>query len=318
MICLTVGRTYSAGVGTLTMGRLGQWLAPDCVKSRDFLASVFEDFFKKGGHVTASGLTRQRYDWYISRGFPVRDYAQLEAGHGVAILGNTVPTTFWFVLHIFSDPEILKACREEVLAYVVDSKDADGTPIRTLDVMALKASCPLLLSVFKEAMRVHGKGVGIRGVMQDHLLDGKWLVKKDTTIFMPSTVQHFDRERWGADATEYHHDRFTDKARPRVNNISYRAFGGGTTLCPGRHFATTEIMTFAAMLMLRFEMVPKGGEWEMPTTDKARLTSVMPAPDYDIDVQVKRRKGDEGVKWVWKLTESEKGIILGSEDTDRH
>lgn len=298
----------------MTMGRLGKLVAGDSIKSRDFLAHIFETYFLEGHHNQASGLTKQRYEWYSSRGFPLRDYANLEAGFGIAILGNTVPTTFWFLFHIFSDPEVLQACRKEILAHVEESTDADGTPVRALDITALKTSCPTLHSAFKEAMRVHGKGVGLRGIMHDHLLDGRFLLKKDNTVFMPSTIQHLDRTRWGLDAAEYAYDRFADRSRPRVNNICFRAFGGGTTLCPGRHFATTEILTFAAMLLLRFEMTPAGGKWVTPTMDKARLTAVMAGPDFDVDVEIRRRKDDEGVKWVWKLSASDVEVIQGKDE----
>jgi cytochrome P450 len=35
--------------------------------------------------------------------------------------------------------------------------------------------------------------------------------------------------------------------------LALRPFGGGTTLCPGRHFATNEILGGLAALMLRLE-----------------------------------------------------------------
>jgi len=40
----------------------------------------------------------------------------------------------------------------------------------------------------------------------------------------------------------------------KERTLSLRPFGGGTTLCPGRHFATNEIMGGIAALLLRLEI----------------------------------------------------------------
>ncbi|KAF2641135.1 cytochrome P450 [Massarina eburnea CBS 473.64] len=307
--------TYNAGLGRLSMGNSGSFFARDIKKSRAFLAERFIQYFSQGHHLEASGLTRQRFDWYTSRGFSLCDCANFEVGNGIAILSNTVPAAFWHILHIFSDPTVLAACRAEVLQQAVDTKDPEGI-VRTLDITALKKSCPALQSAFKEAMRVHSTAVGMRGVVQDHILDGKYLLKRGMMVWMPATVQHFDRERWGADAAEYHHDRFTDRTRPRVNNIFFRAFGGGATLCPGRHFAMNEILTLTAMLLLRFELQPTSGAWVIPTTVNTGMTQLMAGPDFDVEVNIRRKSDDEGVKWAWKLSESDHETFAGS-DEDR-
>ena len=51
---------------------------------------------------------------------------------------NVVPTVFWMLSYIYSDPDLLQALREEV-AFL-------GNP---LDVTKLR-SCPLLISTFQE------------------------------------------------------------------------------------------------------------------------------------------------------------------------
>ncbi|KAF1948639.1 cytochrome P450 [Byssothecium circinans] len=304
---------YVFGLDKISMG-VGRLLARHSLESQAFLADKFEKYFSSKQHLQASDLTRQRFEWYSDHGFPLRDCANIEVGNGIAILTNTVPTAFWLTLHVFSDHKVLTACRDEVLQQVRETKDHTGGLVRTLDIAALKTACPLLQSAFREAMRVHSVAVGMRGVVQEHMLDGRYLLQKDAIIWIPSTVQHFDRERWGADAAEYHHDRFADRTRSRAKNISFRAFGGGTTLCPGRHFAMTEILAFVAMLLLRFEIEPASGTWVVPSTNKAGLTNVMPNPDFDVQVKMRRRSDDEGVKWVWKLIVSEHDVFSGSDE----
>ncbi|KAJ4299052.1 hypothetical protein N0V90_004296 [Kalmusia sp. IMI 367209] len=304
--------TFFNGVPKLVKGL--KWFAKDSVVACDSLGRTFEKYYEQGGHQRSFGLTRNSLKYYSERGFPLLDIAYLTAGTGIAVLGNTLPAAFWFVLHLYSDRKVFDTCREEVLAQVVHGNDGDGNALRTVDITALKAACPLLHSAFREVLRLEAIGTGVRGVAEDHLLDGKYLLKKDALIFMPLVSQHFDHERWGADAEEYCYDRFTDKTRPRVNNVSFRSFGGGTTLCPGRHFVTTELLAFAAMLLLRFEIIPKDGKWIIPTSLNAEMTTNVPAPDFDIDVEIRRRADDEGVKWAWKLSESEHAVMLGDQD----
>jgi hypothetical protein len=299
-----MSRTYNAGVSMMAFGPIGKLFAAASMKARKYLGSVFEKYYATGHHGDASGLIQQRSEWYLSRGFPLRDLANLEAGHSIAMLANTVPTAFWFIFHIFSDPVILLACRQELLDQIAESMDNCGTRIRTLDISSLQSSCPILLSTFKETMRFYNIGINIRQVLHDHLLDNKYLLRAGATIFMPSTVQHFSPAIWGADASRFKYDRFADRARPHVPAVSYRAFGGGATLCPGRHFATTEILTLSAMLVLRFDVRSVEGAWVIPSTRKAGMTSVMPAPDYDVQVKIERREEDAGVRWEW--------VVVGS------
>jgi hypothetical protein len=282
-----------------------------------------QNYFKNNGHLQGSGLVQQQHDRFIRLGYPVQDAYGLEVGHGLAILTNTVPAAFWFVLRIFAQPGVLDACHEEVLAHVTSSEDLDGTKFRTLDVAKLKTSCPILLAAFKETLRLHTRGSGARKVMEDHLLDGKYLLKKDAFVVMPSTVQHFDPELWGSDVNDFDISHFysppskssssyTKRVKP--NPVSFRSFGGGATLCPGRHFVTTEVLTLVAMLMLRFTMNPVSGSWAIPTTEKASSMVIIPPPDEDVEVEITRRKEDEGVKWVWSLSGSDKPIEIAAED----
>lgn len=299
------------------MGAVGKLLGRKSLNSLAFVANMFRKYYQHGHHLQASKLTSQRYEWHKSRGFPLNDTSNMEVGHGIAILSNTVPTAFWLILHIFADPKVLNACRTEILSHVTGTKGINGALSRTLDITKLTDSCPILQSTLKETMRFHGKGVGVRGVLRDHMLDGQYLLRKDSVILIPSTIQHFDTTHWGNDASEFHHDRFTDPARLRVNNTAFRGFGGGSTLCPGRHFAMTAILAFAAMLVLGFDVKPRKGGWIIPSAEKADLTKVMPSPDFDVGVVISRRKDDRGVGWDWRLSgQGTGGLAMGEEYGD--
>lgn len=305
------------------MGPAANLFASKAIQARVYLVSQFENYFKNNGHLQASGLVKQRYEWYIKHGYPIEDVYRFEAGNGLAILTNTVPTTFWVLVRILSNSAVFNACHEEVLAHVSTSEDSDGTTVKTLDVGKLKTNCPILLAAFKETLRLHTTGIGARQVMEDHLLDGKYLLKKDALVLMPSTVQHWDPALWGQDVDDFDISHFysppsktTSSSTKRVkpNPVSFRSFGGGATLCPGRHFATTEVLVLVAMLMLRFTIKPVSGHWTVPKTEKASAMVVIPPPDEDVEVDIEKKQSDQGVRWVWNLTGSDKPIEITAED----
>ncbi|KAK7997520.1 aminotransferase class I and II domain-containing protein [Apiospora arundinis] len=96
--------------------------------------------------------------------------------------------------------------------------------------------------------------------------------------------QHTDHDVWGDYVDAFNHRRFLREPSgggrsQSVNPFAFRAFGGGTTLCPGRHFATTEMMVLTALLALRFDVHPTNGKWAAPTTHNTPAASAMLVPD---------------------------------------
>lgn len=209
-----------------------------------------------------------------------------------------MPATFWTLYHTFSDPAVLEDCREEVKKAI---RERGGESY--FDLAYIKSSCPLLVSTMQEAFRVHSVGMSARAVVENHFLDGKYLLKKyvtatfafyfiilhfcfpypilsrqgsdlsipadiytsmcrGSTFLIPSTVQHSSPTAWSQNVDEFYHKRFIKEPRTKHNPVAFRAFGGGATLCPGRHFASTEILAFASIILLRFNIKPVTGSWE--------------------------------------------------------
>ena len=177
--------------------------------------------------------------------------------------------------------------------------------------------------------------------------NNNYLLKKDSVVQMPAVPMHYNTILWGPDAHEFNPARFikgsssllsstsasssvgskddasplfsgydpskgTMNARPaqmrQFKKGSFRAFGGGATLCPGRHFATNELISATAIFIERFDIqLPERGRWVEPKCEGNRLASSIPPPSGDLKVNVKGRDGFEG--WVMKLD-------FGSEKND--
>ncbi|KAK8107007.1 cytochrome P450 oxidoreductase [Apiospora kogelbergensis] len=151
----------------------------------------------------------------------------------------------------------------------------------------------------KETMRVQKSNAASRIVIENHRLSRKMLLKKGSTILMPAHAQHTDREVWDDDVGVFRHRRFLcdSNGGQRVIPVAFHGFGGGTTLCPGRHSATTEMSMLAALLALRLDIRPISGNWVALTTRNSPSSNAMRVPDWDFDVALSGAQGWCRISW---------------------
>jgi len=310
-------RKYQTGIMILLMGLFPSILARESVNARELMARAFTKYFSEGHHKRGSALVQTRYEHSTEHKIPIEDIARFEVGGAIGILTNTSPAAFWMVYQLYSHPIALEDCRLELASIIFDeditTDDGELVKVRTLDMSQVKVSCPILLSTLQEVLRLHTIGISTRLVMEDHLLDNKYLLKKGGTVMIPGPVQHTSQSAWGPDFQEFDHRRFLPGTK-RHNPIAFRGFGGGTTLCPGRHFASTEILAFTAMLVLRFDVTPLDGKWTRLTTDKAGMWETTPVPDNDIQVKVTPRDKADASRWRILVSDSDKAMKLSAED----
>lgn len=282
--------------------------AKESFKAREYMVKVWEEYFDSGSYQQGSELVKARVKINDDFQIPLKETARIEVAGSQAILTNTLPGTFWIAYHIFSDPAVLDSIRNELSKGV--RQDDDGTC--TIDLTHVKSSCPILLSTFKETMRMYSTSTATRIAMEDYRLDNKYLLKKGSTIMMPATVQHTSKSAWGDTVDVFDHERFAPGSK-RVSPVAFRGFGGGTTLCPGRHFASTEILMFSALLVLRFDLHPVDGKWTAPTTAKSPMVNAMPVPDWDINVEMRPRNDN-----AWRVSFSgyDRGMEIAAEDIE--
>ena len=282
------------------------------MQARKQIVEAFHHYFESDSHKQGSAFVQSHYQHKVSQGAAGRDIARFEIGAIVAILSNTIPAAFWVLYHTISDAAVLEECRQEVLACCKVVGDTC-----TMDISKVKTSCPLLLSILKESLRFHGIGTSVRIVMQDHMLDGRYLLKKGGIVMIPGPVQHTSVPAYGANVHEFQHKRFVrSPGVKQPSPVAFRGFGGGSTLCPGRHFASTEVLAFVALMMVRFEFEPINGGWVTPMTEKAGAWATVAPPDGDVEVKVTPAGGETaGKKWIAVVSGSMEGVGgLSAED----
>ena len=293
-------------------------------RGRQLLSDAFSDYFRGGGLKNASLFAQARFASSSEHKLALGDIARLEVVTLIGTLTSTIRTVTWMLYHIFSDPAVLNDCRKEVSEIMATSHTAQGALMRSLDLATLKRNCPILGSTFQEVLRRHAVGTSVRQVMRDTLLEERYLLKEGSVVLMPSVVVHSDASVWGPDVSAFNHRRFlkpttsagaNNSSTSKVPNPSaFRAFGGGKTLCPGRHFATTITMATVAMFLIRYEMMPLKGRWPQMTADNTHAVAAVEQPDYEIEAEVKVRSGFEDGEWAFRLDNSDVVFATAAED----
>lgn len=315
-------RDFNNDLIPILVGVLPSITARKGLAGRAVVAKAFEQYFRNEGHKKGSVLAKNRYEVAAKNGIALEDIAKFEVGGAMAILVNTTPAAFWTLFFIYSTPGLLEDVRREIDPTVISTNNGDGLT-RSVDIKNLKQNCPLLISAFQETLRYCAIGTSVRQVMEDTVLDGQWLLKKDSMVQMPTRIIHKDSSLWGTDVDAFNPRRFLKDSEPqksdsgakkRPNAAAFRTFGGGTTLCPGRHFATNEILAVTAMFVLRYDMAPVAGSWSMPSTNNSNMAGAVMEPDSDIEVAVSQREGFEEGRFACGLKDSDVILAVTAED----
>lgn len=277
-------------------------LAPKGNRARLAVAVAFQQYFENfiSGTTPCSAMTQARYTTNTRHGISSHDQGRLEVGTLIGILANTIPAIFYTLVHVYSDPILLQDIRAELETTFVSTPDPGEPMTRHLWILRMRENCHLLHSTFQEILRLHARGASARFVREDIMLDGQYLLKKGMVVQMPMGVMHSDPTIWGADVTEFQPRRFLKKQQ---NPTAYRPFGGGASLCPGRHFVTLETLALTACMVLRYDMASVDGEpLRIPTQKQESMATNVFPPEHDIRVRFTEREDCKNVTWSFTMS----------------
>ena len=290
---------FLPGISHLMYSPLASFTARKNLLARDKVILAFTHYFETNGHLLASQMIQEMYATNLDYGLSIQECAKMEIATSLALLSSGSITAFWFILHVISDASVLDSVRGEILANVV-SQGSNGSLI--VNLSKIKALCPIMMAVFHESMRFHSTVMSAKTVKHDLIFADTYLLKAGSTLVIPGPVVHSDANLWGATVDSFDHHRFMDIKR-HTPTSSFRPFGSGSSMCPGRHFSTNVILSLAVMIVLQFDVSPTDTEglWILPTTEFADLWNAMPKPDHDVSVELTSRKEVAGIemKFVW-------------------
>jgi hypothetical protein len=173
-----------------------------------------------------------------------------------SLLNNANPTAYRLLSHIYTYKGALSKLREEVAPVF-----ATGNHITTLEqVQYLLTSCPLLRAFYDETLRLHAFNASNR-IVEEETIVGGFILKKGHNVICPPYAQHNMEEFFGEDLGSFNPERFIQPVATSgkvADAKMVRAFGGGISLCPGRFFASNELLSYAASVLWRFDFEFKG------------------------------------------------------------
>ena len=311
---------FDHGLGALLIGVLPSITARKPYLGREALVKAFTAYIEQGEDARASKIVQERIRIARQYGWTTEATAREEVSFLFAGIVNTATTTFWSVLQLLANPDLLAAVRAELAssgavvttaAAAAGDNDAETNKgwRRQLNLDLVKSACPTLAAVFRECLRVGSDNYSVRLVKSDTVLAGKWHLSANSVVQIAGGVMHANKAIWGPDAEDFNPSRFLKPAvgangatnggtngggsgQGGVHPAAFRGFGGGKTLCPGRHFATNEILAFVAMIVLTFDLeAPSGGAIKVPGKDDGVLPVHILEPVEQVNVAVKLRDG---------------------------
>jgi cytochrome P450 len=201
-----------------------------------------------------------------------------------------VPTAFWLLHFITYSPGAIDQIRNETNP----AFDASG---HLIDIDHIRHHTPLLTSMFHETLRFTSGTVSMRKVTEDTKV-GNYVFLKDAMVMIPGRPAHFATDVWGDDANCFDAERFLFKGKepdgtktpakhPKLKDL--KPFGGGSTLCPGRLFASNEVLSYVAIVLRNFDLLIPEGQ-QMAKVDSATPTVGTYLSDHPVLITLKLRE----------------------------
>ncbi|KAI0449786.1 cytochrome P450 [Xylaria acuta] len=179
-----------------------------------------------------------------------------------AINTNSRKAAFWMLAYLVQNPLLMDIVRRETAAAIRNDK--------TIDLKHLYNSVPQLDNAWKEMLRLSAFAASVRLITEDTVVGNK-ILRKGNRLIIPYRQLHMDATVYGKSVNEFYPERFAESPS-LANNNSYRPFGGGSTMCPGRHIAKRAVYIFITMVLNRFDLEVRGDR----TTLEADLTRPVP------------------------------------------
>ncbi|KAI1478174.1 cytochrome P450 [Daldinia eschscholtzii] len=305
---------FDHGLGSLLMNIFPSITAGRAYAGREKLSAALLTYLEAGRHKTSgSKIVQKRVEIALEHGWAMPAIAREELSFLFAGIVNATTSTFWISLHLYADPALLATVRREIESVLSPrSSSSDNKPGYTLRITDLRDKCPVLVAVYRECLRLGSDTYSTRVVKEDYLLANQYFLKKNAVIQIAGGVIHADQRIWGADVFDFNPKRFLDKtnsnsdaealnpdtgSKPRSKQgnafhpAAFRAFGGGKTLCPGRHFAMNEILAFVALVVLQFDMKPaRGNKIDVPPKNDGVLPVHILEPVRPVEVVISKRE----------------------------
>ncbi|KAM8810550.1 7-alpha-hydroxycholest-4-en-3-one 12-alpha-hydroxylase [Eudromia elegans] len=216
--------------------------------------------------------------------------------------GNTGPASFWLLLYLMKNPEAMKAVKEEVDKVSRESGQEvkRGNPPINITKDMLNQT-PMLDSALEETLRLTAAPILIRSILEDMTLKTDkgteyTLRSGDRVALFPHASVQMDPEIH-PEPHRFIYDRFLNPDGTKKTfykdgkKLKYfnMPWGAGTSICPGRFFATNEMKLFVFLILSYYDLELLDGKEEVPPIDTSRWGFGMMQPIHDVRFRYRLR-----------------------------
>ncbi|KAJ3268452.1 hypothetical protein HK104_005370, partial [Borealophlyctis nickersoniae] len=254
-------QTFDKGFLLIYAG-LPSFITKKYTAARDRIVTVISQILKEGLPTTAHPVILARDKTMQQEGFGTHDRASFITGFFYGVLSNLLKYAFWvlaYTLHVPNDDfnRILTACR--------GCTDSD-TPAPNLTQLTQTTH---LTSLLTETHRHVSSTLSIRVAQSNTTItttstSRTFTIREGDLVCLPARVVHKDADVFGCGCGEFNAGRFVgEEGKERVFEKGGKvvrkpvaAFGGGASLCPGRHFASLATKSFLCTILTLFDITP--------------------------------------------------------------
>ncbi|KAF2274027.1 cytochrome P450, partial [Westerdykella ornata] len=211
---------------------------------------------------------------------------------------NVVPATFWFIFELLRDPVLRREAQAEVRNAAM--KEVHGK----FDRNSLTRQ-PFLQSVYSETLRRYVAIMMIREAHGEQQF-GNWTIPRGDRVVVCSYTEHMNPDLWNTGTSDEPHpiEEFWGKrflvpdTSPPVYTMEgpsgrWIPYGLGERMCPGRHFAKTQMLLTFAMITRSFDMeIMMPAHWK-PNVDMAHFGLGTLPPKDKVRFRIKRKAGHQ-------------------------
>ena len=279
------------------MFRVPGFLSGDMIQYREKIVAAIEKYFdlpedeRKG----ANWFIEQQEAEMRNLGISTHDLSRCIAMIFWVINTNAYKLLFWMLHHLFQDLQLLVRVTSELRQVY---EDGNWDVERLSDMLMM----PYTNAIFYECLRITNSSSSARHVIKDTVIGGH-VIRAGMRVLVPYRQIHYDDAVYPETET-FRPSRFLLRLEPTGTvilnegltqyNGSYRPFGGGRWLCPGRHIAKIEIFMAMAYLLCRFdiEASPEQEFTKLPQMDETMpgIGIVAPVKGTDLRLRVRERK----------------------------
>ncbi|KAJ6024848.1 hypothetical protein N7540_005645 [Penicillium herquei] len=218
-----------------------------------------------------------------------------------------IKMTFWTLIHVVSDAELLKEIRKEMTPYAEATRRTrketgfpfEEPPKLKLDIEKLEESCPLLNACYYEAIRLHSAGISYRELESDlTLVQSKqeamephtYKISKGEKVIMPHGVFQNDADRF-SNPDQYDPLRFitTDASSgaKKVNPETLGPVAAGLYGPKSNKFTHQTILAFTTSIISMWDISSVNDKELLIPRHRKTWGTFRPA--YDVQVRIKSR-----------------------------